>query len=101
MHRVRRGTIDDSITATDTYNFDVVFNDACRTAIIQNDSINFNDGNSIIYSEGADPNTATLTWSISAFKDSVDLMEGDHSICLLYTSPSPRDRQKSRMPSSA
>ena len=25
--------------------------------------------------------------------------QGDH--CLLYTSPSPRDRQKSRMPSSA
>ena len=24
-----------------------------------------------------------------------------HSDCLLYTSPSPRDRQKSRMPSSA
>ena len=24
-----------------------------------------------------------------------------HGICLLYTSPSPRDRQKSRMPSSA
>ena len=24
-----------------------------------------------------------------------------HSSCLLYTSPSPRDRQKSRMPSSA
>ena len=24
-----------------------------------------------------------------------------HQICLLYTSPSPRDRQKSRMPSSA
>ena len=27
-----------------------------------------------------------------------DLLPGD---CLLYTSPSPRDRQKSRMPSSA
>ena len=26
---------------------------------------------------------------------------GESSICLLYTSPSPRDRQKSRMPSSA
>ena len=26
---------------------------------------------------------------------------GDEYICLLYTSPSPRDRQKSRMPSSA
>ena len=33
------------------------------------------------------------------------LMPGDHVVdnrpCLLYTSPSPRDRQKSRMPSSA
>ena len=26
---------------------------------------------------------------------------GKHLFCLLYTSPSPRDRQKSRMPSSA
>ena len=26
---------------------------------------------------------------------------GQSKICLLYTSPSPRDRQKSRMPSSA
>ena len=26
---------------------------------------------------------------------------GDYYFCLLYTSPSPRDRQKSRMPSSA
>ena len=26
---------------------------------------------------------------------------GDGYSCLLYTSPSPRDRQKSRMPSSA
>ena len=26
---------------------------------------------------------------------------GPHTTCLLYTSPSPRDRQKSRMPSSA
>ena len=25
----------------------------------------------------------------------------NHLVCLLYTSPSPRDRQKSRMPSSA
>ena len=27
--------------------------------------------------------------------------EGKYKDCLLYTSPSPRDRQKSRMPSSA
>ena len=31
----------------------------------------------------------------------VQLIKGDISTCLLYTSPSPRDRQKSRMPSSA
>ena len=29
------------------------------------------------------------------------LLEGFRQHCLLYTSPSPRDRQKSRMPSSA
>ena len=29
------------------------------------------------------------------------VMPGDSYTCLLYTSPSPRDRQKSRMPSSA
>ena len=29
------------------------------------------------------------------------LVDGGLDVCLLYTSPSPRDRQKSRMPSSA
>ena len=38
----------------------------------------------------------------STFVDSTDAEGVAHfSICLLYTSPSPRDRQKSRMPSSA
>ena len=36
------------------------------------------------------------------FKDPSEAMEKGVAIaCLLYTSPSPRDRQKSRMPSSA
>ena len=30
-----------------------------------------------------------------------DALESNPLLCLLYTSPSPRDRQKSRMPSSA
>ena len=36
-------------------------------------------------------------------KASLDIDDNFHSYknCLLYTSPSPRDRQKSRMPSSA
>ena len=29
------------------------------------------------------------------------LNEADYLVCLLYTSPSPRDRTRSRMPSSA
>ena len=33
--------------------------------------------------------------------DSVTLRHGGHKTCLLYTSPSPRDRTRSRMPSSA
>ena len=30
-----------------------------------------------------------------------NIIDTQHKVCLLYTSPSPRDRQKSRMPSSA
>ena len=40
---------------------------------------------------------------IDAVCDGEDILIGGlmEHICLLYTSPSPRDRQKSRMPSSA
>ena len=33
--------------------------------------------------------------------DLMNIAMAEYSDCLLYTSPSPRDRQKSRMPSSA
>ena len=42
--------------------------------------------------------------AISAFADGDDrgvVADGKSITCLLYTSPSPRDRQKTRMPSSA
>ena len=39
--------------------------------------------------------------SKSKMEDSDRVMQELRKICLLYTSPSPRDRQKSRMPSSA
>ena len=47
--------------------------------------------------------TQTLAYSVGYAKRLVDLVPPSTriSICLLYTSPSPRDRQKSRMPSSA
>ena len=41
------------------------------------------------------PDRAIIKW-----RDSGDSLLGVYT-CLLYTSPSPRDRQKSRMPSSA
>ena len=44
-----------------------------------------------------------LTLSLEAYKESRQkkILVVKHRNCLLYTSPSPRDRQKSRMPSSA
>ena len=41
------------------------------------------------------------TLTITACLGSRMKHDGVFTICLLYTSPSPRDRQKSRMPSSA
>ena len=38
---------------------------------------------------------------IRSASDLIDLDHPNYQYCLLYTSPSPRDRQKSRMPSSA
>ena len=48
-----------------------------------------------------DPNECLI--ELRAREGEYCLREGDilEMICLLYTSPSPRDRQKSRMPSSA
>ena len=38
---------------------------------------------------------------MGVYKPEILETKGEVDICLLYTSPSPRDRQKSRMPSSA
>src|SRR5674476_793072 len=47
-------------------------------------------GNPVVFAEKiVDPSKPTV------------LVYGHMDVCLLYTSPSPRDRQKSRMPSSA
>ena len=44
---------------------------------------------------------ASLTKMMTSYVIGVEIEAGNISPCLLYTSPSPRDRQKSRMPSSA
>ena len=41
-------------------------------------------------------------WSQDTFQRYLDILDGQRAyLCLLYTSPSPRDRTRSRMPSSA
>ena len=52
------------------------------------------------YIDGAADDEVTYKRNTEAFNE-VDLVPNVLRGCLLYTSPSPRDRQKSRMPSSA
>ena len=44
---------------------------------------------------------AICVWPEDLQRAASKMEKRDVKICLLYTSPSPRDRQKSRMPSSA
>src|SRR5674476_1622059 len=54
---------------------------------------------------GSLANGASTTFNVNVSYSGVDVAPADITVnlsfCLLYTSPSPRDRQKSRMPSSA
>ena len=45
--------------------------------------------------------TVVLGKALSLLKKHIDLKKSYYWICLLYTSPSPRDKTVSRMPSSA
>ena len=65
------------------------------TSIIQGDFLGF--GGSDTYR----PNTITYIFPEIIAQDIIVAPHTIYKACLLYTSPSPRDRQKSRMPSSA
>ena len=49
----------------------------------------------------ADSNSMHGEWYIAPYSDYLEEFDGNSGTCLLYTSPSPRDRTRSRMPSSA
>ena len=65
------------------------------------------DKNNEVNKEISDNTTKSNSEEIKELKSekviNIDTNNGDSAtkVCLLYTSPSPRDRQKSRMPSSA
>ena len=68
--------------------YDVAYADIQKEDVKVNHYTEIGDGNA---TAGHNP----LYESVREPEDAV------YQICLLYTSPSPRDRQKSRMPSSA
>ena len=53
------------------------------------------------YSESHDPSARPRRPYRRLYRDDQDRVVGGVASCLLYTSPSPRDRTRSRMPSSA
>ena len=54
-----------------------------------------------IYVPGCPPTAEALIYGMSLRRPPALVHASALTSCLLYTSPSPRDRQKSRMPSSA
>ena len=75
----------------------VEFFDLALTKVYTSDTFGADDG---IIEQGADV-TFTITVENQGTIDAASFEVTDYLPCLLYTSPSPRDRQKSRMPSSA
>ena len=85
----RRGRLQKAATTRDRCVVDVCFFGLVATCDVPGTHLP-NAKTSAIFQPHPD---GTTTKQISYF--------GDPQTCLLYTSPSPRDRQKSRMPSSA
>ena len=88
-----RGVFGDSLTSDDAYKIGYSF-----SQFVESDSI-------LIGHDGRISNIEMLNAVVSGITSNgksilyVGLVPTD--VCLLYTSPSPRDRQKTRMPSSA
>ena len=78
-----------NVNAADDYFYATLYNSNGDVEIVK---VNSTDANSMTV-ERAQQDTVADSWDVN---DTID-----PNTCLLYTSPSPRDRQKSRMPSSA
>ena len=69
-----------------------------KTQVIHDLSIDVKDGELIVIVGPSGCGKSTLLRMVAGLEDA---NEGNILICLLYTSPSPRDSRVSRMPSSA
>ena len=86
---------------------------AGASGVVSMPAVSFDDLKEVLAGEGAPPGRALLHrdtdghldgYRVSALSQGVlalGLENGDIVHCLLYTSPSPRDKRQSRMPSSA
>ena len=74
--------------------------DATREADLAEVARRFQQTSGMIMAKGVE-DTAFYRWTQLTSLTEVGGDPSVFSLCLLYTSPSPRDRQKSRMPSSA
>ena len=84
----------DGDTTSETTSLDFQFNIGLSTSFTGEDSLD------IAIDNGS--GTQSVLGSTMGFDKGTSLVvDGVTYTCLLYTSPSPRDRQKSRMPSSA
>ena len=84
------------LTSVEACGFDEASTFAVRLALEEAVANGFRHGNS------EDPNkTVTVHYRISPHEIWIAVEDEGPGFCLLYTSPSPRDRTRSRMPSSA
>ena len=72
-----------------------VIDDNAKEKTFYKNIISLKAAHFLIYKIGQNPNIKEY-WNLKTVK-----INSHYNFCLLYTSPSPRDRQKSRMPSSA
>ena len=71
---------------------------ALSIAVIDDDPLVLSGLGELLRENGFEPHTFSDSQSLMAAEPTVYAL---YLICLLYTSPSPRDRTRSRMPSSA
>ena len=97
-----------TVTGTESPGWDATATDNCSVsdlyytltgATTGGGSISFTSLDNVVFNLG----TTTVTWIAIDTSGNADTCSYTVTVldCLLYTSPSPRDRQKSRMPSSA
>ena len=93
-----------NVTTTTAANFipelwrDAILDYAERQFLLRNQVLDFS---SLVANGGDTLNIPKVTEETAAAKSADTAVTYSANTCLLYTSPSPRDRTRSRMPSSA